>query len=125
LAHSAWGLVAVVVLALAAWLAYRNVETGFIPTLDEGAFILDYWAPPGTSLETTTGMLARVDDILKETPDVAAFSRRTGAELGFFLTDANRGDYSVRLSTGRRRPIEEVIDDVRERVEAGVPGLRV
>jgi CzcA family heavy metal efflux pump len=125
LAHSAWGLVAVVVLTLAAWLAYRNVETGFIPTLDEGAFILDYWAPPGSSMEATTGMLARVDDILKDTPEVAAFSRRTGAELGFFLTDANRGDYSVRLSSGHRRAIEEISDGVRERIEASVPGLRV
>jgi CzcA family heavy metal efflux pump len=125
LAHAAWGMLALCVLAAAAWLSYRHVQTGFIPMMDEGAFILDYWAPPGTSLEETTALLARVDDILRDTPEVAAFSRRTGAELGFFLTDANRGDYSVRLVGGKRRQIEEVIDDVRGRVEASIPGLRV
>jgi len=125
LAHSAWGVVAVFVLSALAWVSYRHAETGFIPVMDEGAFILDYWAPPGTSLEETTAMLARVDDILRDTPEVAAFSRRTGAELGFFLTDANRGDYSVRLAAVKRRPIEEVTDDVRGRLEAALPGLRV
>jgi multidrug efflux pump subunit AcrB len=56
---------------------------------------------------------------------VLTFSRRTGAELGFFLTATNRGDYSVRLRSGRRRPIEDVIRDVRHAVEAKVPALRV
>src|SRR5262249_39930305 len=63
--------------------------------------------------------------ILARTPEVTAFSRRTGAELGFFLTETNRGDYSVRLRRGRRRPIEEVIAGVREEIHAQLPGLRV
>ena len=60
-------------------------------------------------------MLDGVDDILRHTPEVATFSRRTGAELGFFLTETNRGDYAVRLQRGARRPIEEVMDEVRDR----------
>jgi multidrug efflux pump subunit AcrB len=101
------------------------LETGFMPVMDEGAFILDFWSPPGTSLEETGKMLESVDAILRSTPEVLTFSRRTGAELGFFLTATNRGDYSVRLRSGRSRPIEDVIREVRHAVEAKVPPLRV
>jgi CzcA family heavy metal efflux pump len=108
-----------------AWVAYRHVETGFIPGMDEGAFVLDYWAPPGTSLDETVHMLETVDAILGQTPEVTAFARRTGSELGFFLTETNQGDYSVRLRRGRRRSIEDVMEDVREQIHARLPGLRV
>ena len=113
---------AFVVLAV---VAYRHCDTGFVPEMDEGAFILDYWSPAGTSLDETLRMLARVDAILQQTPEVASFSRRTGAELGFFLTETNRGDYSVRLRARRQRGIDEIMDDVRERIHAQLPGVRV
>ena len=110
---------------LLAVMAYQRVETGFVPVMDEGAFVLDYWAPPGAALEETERMLAVVDQVLRDTPEVADFSRRTGAEMGFFLTETNRGDYAVRLRGSPRRGIEEVMDDVRDRVGARLPGLRV
>lgn len=114
-----------VLFLLVAGLGYRHVETGFIPEMDEGAFILDYWAPPGTSLEETTSLLHHVDDVLRQTPEVVSFSRRTGAELGFFLTETNRGDYTVRLRGGRRRNIQDIMNGVRHHLRAQVPGLRV
>ena len=124
--HHRWAaLAAGVALALAALVAYRHVETGFVPAMDEGAFVLDYWAPPGAALAETERMLDAVDAILRATPEVASFARRTGAELGFFLTESNRGDYSVRLRATRTRDAEAVIADVRERIAARVPGLRV
>jgi CzcA family heavy metal efflux pump len=110
---------------LVALLAYRRVETGFVPEMDEGAFILDYWSPPGTSLQETAHMLDTVDAVLRRTPEVVSFSRRTGAELGFFLTETNRGDYAVRLRRGRRRPIDEIIAAVRNKIHDRLPGLRV
>ena len=67
---------------LVAWVAYGQVESGFIPAMDEGAFIVDYWSPPGTSLQETVRLLRQVDDVLQHTPEVMSFSRRTGAELG-------------------------------------------
>ena len=73
-----------------------------------------YVSPPGSSLPETLAMLGRVDEVLSTTADVESFARRTGAEMGFFLTSANRGDYSIRLRRrADRRPIEEVIADVR------------
>ncbi|MEO8602350.1 MAG: efflux RND transporter permease subunit [bacterium] len=114
-----------VAMLLVALTALQHVETGFVPVMDEGAFVLDYWAPPGASLDETERMLTQVDAALQATPEVEGFSRRTGAELGFFLTEPNRGDYAVRLHGGARRAAETVIEDVRQRLESQVPGLRV
>ncbi len=105
--------------------AYQHVETGFVPEMDEGAFVLDYWSPPGTSVEETNKLLTTADAVLQATPEVVSFSRRTGSELGFFLTETNRGDYAVRLRADRSRSIEAVIEDVREQIHGTVPGLRV
>lgn len=125
LRHSWIVAIAGAAFVLLAVIAYRHVDSGFVPVLDEGAFVLDYWAPPGAALEDTQLMLTAVDDILRQTPDVAGFSRRTGAEMGFFVTETNRGDYAVRLRSGPRRHIESVIEDVRRQIDARVPGLRV
>ena len=110
---------------LLAAIAYRHVDSGFVPVMDEGAFVLDYWAPPGAALEDTEQLLEVVDNILRQTPEVAGFSRRTGAEMGFFVTETNRGDYAVRLQSASRRGIASVMDDVRRDIDARVPGLRV
>ncbi len=123
--HRALALTVGALLAALAFVAYQHVETGFVPAMDEGAFVLDYWAPPGAALAETERMLAAVDAILRDTPEVADFARRTGAELGFFLTESNRGDYSVSLHARRRRSSEAVMESVRRRIEAQVPGLRV
>jgi CzcA family heavy metal efflux pump len=112
-------------LLLGTMVAYEHVETGFVPAMDEGAFVLDYWSPPGTSLQETERMLRVVDQILRDTPEVGGFARRTGAEMGFFLTETNRGDYAVRLRRGRRRSADEVMDGVRDAIHAQLPGLRV
>jgi len=125
LEHAWAALAAGVVFVVVAVVAYRHVETGFVPEMDEGAFVLDYWSPPGTSLPETLRLLQKVDAVLQQTPEVAAFARRTGTELGFFLTETNRGDYSVRLRAERHRGIEEIMDGVRDAIHAQVPGLRV
>ena len=125
LAHAWVALIAGAVFLAITWVAYDHVETGFVPVMDEGAFVLDYWAPAGTSLQQTTRMLRQVDAILEQTPEILAFSRRTGAELGFFLTESNRGDYAVRLRRGARRSIDNVMNGVRDQIHAAVPGLRI
>ncbi|HSR57445.1 MAG TPA: efflux RND transporter permease subunit, partial [Candidatus Binataceae bacterium] len=104
---------------------YESVGTDYLPELDEGAFILDYLTPPQSSLEDTTALLEKIQAILKATPEVAAFSRRTGTQLGFFLTESNRGDISVRLKSRRSRDIYSVMDDVRGRILQNVPGVKI
>ncbi len=58
-------------------------------------------------------------------PDVATYSRRTGLQLGGGVTEANQGDFFVKLKAFPRRPIEEIMDDVRTRVDHRVPGLKI
>jgi CzcA family heavy metal efflux pump len=107
--------------------AYALVGTGFLPDMDEGAFILDYWSPGGTSLAETDRQLRIVEGILAATPEVTGTSRRLGAELGLFATEQNRGDISVRLKpeSMRHRDIFTVMDEVRGKVAVAVPRLRV
>ena len=105
--------------------AYQRVGSGFMPSMDEGGFILDYRAPPGTSLTETDRLLRQVAQILAATPAVATYSRRTGTQLGGGVTEANEGDFFVRLKNGPRRPIAEVMDEVRQKVERQVPGLDI
>jgi multidrug efflux pump subunit AcrB len=118
---------AAALLVAAGALAYRFVGTGFLPEMDEGAFVLDYTSPGGTALAETDREVHVVERILAATPEVSGTSRRTGAELGLFATQQNVGDIVVRLRPQSRRDRSsfEVIDDVRAKVEAGVPRLRV
>ena len=104
---------------------YQHIGSDFMPEMDEGTFVLDYTSPPGTSLDETNRVLMHVEQIIMAEPEVESYSRRTGTQLGFFLTEVNNGDYLVKLKKQRSRSIEEVMDDVREKVEASEPSLRI
>ncbi|HEX2716138.1 MAG TPA: efflux RND transporter permease subunit [Gemmatimonadaceae bacterium] len=125
--HVRLTIVAAVVLVVAGWLVHRFVGTGFLPEMDEGAFVLDYTTPGGTALAETDREVHIVERILAATPEVTGTSRRTGAELGLFATEQNTGDIVARLRPAgeRDRSSFEIIDDVRARIESAVPRLRV
>ena len=118
-------LVAVLPLLALGGLAYTRVSTGFMPQMDEGGFILDYISRPGTSLTETNRLLDQVGKILKANPYVSTYSRRTGLQLGGGLTEANTGDYFVRLKDGDRPPIQDIMEQVRTQVNRQVPGLDI
>ncbi len=120
-------LAAAGILMIAGVIAQRFVGTGFLPEMDEGAFVFDYWTPGGTALAETDREVHIVEAILAGTPEIDGTSRRTGAELGLFATEQNRGDLVARLKplSRRSRTIFEVIDEVRVKVEAAVPRLRI
>ena len=112
------------VLILAGYLSYRGLGSDLLPEMDEGAFILDYFTPAGTSLTETNRILEHVDQILHRIPEVSITSRRTGLQMGLAaVTEANTGDFTVRLKTDRSRSIDEVIADARERIHAAEPSL--
>lgn len=102
-----------------------NLATGFLPDMDEGSIVLDYTSPPGTSLEETDRMLREIEKIIIKEPNVQAYSRRTGTQMGFFITEPNTGDYLIQLKTSRDKTTEEVISDLRGKIEASQPALRV
>ncbi|HZY25678.1 MAG TPA: efflux RND transporter permease subunit, partial [Bacteroidales bacterium] len=102
-----------------------RLETGFLPEMDEGSIVLDYKAPPGTSLEETDRILREVEKIIVKIPEVTTYSRRTGAQMGFFITEPNDGDYLIQLNDKRKRSTVEVIDDIRKKIEATQPALEI
>ena len=93
--------------------------------MDEGSIVLDYESPAGTSLEETDRILKEVEKIIIKTPEVEAYSRRTGTQMGFFITEQNRGDYLIQLKTNRSKTSIDVIDEIRKKVEASQPALRI
>lgn len=114
-------------LALAGGLAQHFVGTGFLPLMDEGAFVMDYLTPTGTALAETDRQLRIAEGILARTPEIAATARRTGAEMGLFATEQNTGDLVARLKprSQRSRSVFDVIEDVRGQIETALPRLQI
>ena len=104
---------------------YGKLGTDFLPKLDEGSYVLDYLLPAGTSLPQTDAACQKIETVLKETPEVRVWTRRTGVELGLFATEPNTGDVLIVLkpASERKRRSEEVIDEQRTKLEAALPGV--
>jgi multidrug efflux pump subunit AcrB len=114
------GLTIILVLA-GSYTLYHALGSEFLPEFDESAFILDYLAPPGASLAETDRMLQQVEELLLKTPEVESYSRRTGLEMGLFVTEPNTGDIAVKLKPDHKRSTQEVIAELREKFAEAVP----
>jgi CzcA family heavy metal efflux pump len=116
-----------VILVILGVVAASFTGTGFLPEMDEGAFVLDYFTPGGTALSETDREVHIAEKILAQTPEISGTSRRTGAELGLFATQQNVGDLVARLvpQANRSRSIFEVMDDVRGKIATAVPRLHI
>ena len=126
LEHPALLAVFSVLLIGASYVCYSRLGSDLLPQMDEGGFILDYLMPAGSSLEETNRVVKDVERILRATPEVESTSRRTGLQLGLAtVTEANRGDIAIKLKRDRKRGVEEVIADVREKVTKQEPMLQV
>jgi CzcA family heavy metal efflux pump len=126
LEHPALLAVFSILLIAGSYLCYRNLGSDLLPPMDEGGFIVDYLMPAGSSLAETNRVVSDVERILHATPEVENTSRRTGLQLGLAaVTEANRGDISVKLKRNRKRTGDEVISDVREKVTTQEPMLQV
>ncbi len=124
--HGSVAVLTLLALLAGVWGIYRGIGTDFLPSMDEGSIILDYWTPPGTSLTDTNKMLDEIErNIIMKMPDVTSYSRRTGTQLGFFITEPNTGDYVINLKPrSQRRPVDDVIGDLRDRIAEMEPSIR-
>lgn len=114
------------VLLVLTFFGYKALGSDLLPAMDEGGFVLDYIMPAGTSLQETDRVLAHVEHMLQQTPEVESISRRTGAQMGLAaVTEANTGDITVKLKDKRSRPIDEVIADVRADIKKEEPQLDI
>tara|TARA_R110000764_G_C11026688_1_gene384658 strand:- start:2697 stop:5744 length:3048 start_codon:yes stop_codon:yes gene_type:complete len=118
-------LVGVLPIIFVGYYSYHQVGSGFMPQMDEGGFILDYVAPASTSLAETDRLLQQIEQIIQQNPNVDTYSRRTGLQLGGGLTEANEGDFFIRLTGFPRPNIQVIMDDLRTDIELNVPGVEV
>ncbi|NOX19546.1 MAG: efflux RND transporter permease subunit [Chlorobi bacterium] len=101
---------------------YPRLHTGFLPEWDEGAFVMNYKAPPGTSLEETNRLLLQFEKIMKNYPDIEAYSRRTGRGIAH-RHPANEGDYLISLKENHKLSTFQIMNELNEKATAQVPGL--
>jgi len=122
-----WVLVASSVgIVVLSYVCYSFLGTEFLPEMDEGGFILDYFTPPGSSLAESNRILQHIEQVLRATPEVENTSRRTGMQLGLAaVTEANNGDFTVKLKKDRKRGIDDVISDIRSQIEEEEPATKV
>jgi CzcA family heavy metal efflux pump len=106
-------------------LVYLQLGSGFLPDMDEGAFVLDYRTPAGTSLEESNRVLLHIEKFLRETPEVESYSRRTGARLALAIAEPNTGDFLIRLKKDRKRSLEDVTSELRRKITASEPAINV
>ncbi len=125
LRHRLAVLLLLIPVAAGTGLLYHNLQTGFFPEFDEGGFVLDYQLPAGTSLAETSRVAGQIETVLGRTPEVAAWSRQTGAQNGFAITTQNTGDMTVRLRSNRSRDINAIMEDIRGQLESAYPAAQV
>jgi CzcA family heavy metal efflux pump len=126
LAKPLWLGCACLLLVVATWFGYQALGSDLLPEMDEGGFVLDYIMPAGSSLTETNRVLDHVERILRSMPEVESTSRRTGLQMGLAaVTEANTGDFTVKLKTKRDRGIDEVMEDARTQINKTEPELDV
>ncbi len=118
--------VSFVAIVFLSYASYQLLGSDLLPEMDEGGFILDYITPPGSSLVESNRILLHIEKILRATPEVETTSRRTGLQLGLAaVTEANTGDFTVKLKTNRKRDIDDIMSDVRSQIEETEPAAKV
>ena len=119
-------LVSSVVIVILSYVCYNFLGSDLLPAMDEGGFILDYYTPPGSSLAESNRILLHMEEIIRSQPEVENTSRRTGLQLGLAaVTEANRGDFTVKLKRNRKRDIDEIISDIRAEIKKTEPAADV
>jgi len=102
---------------------YLRLDSDFLPPMDEGGFVIDYYTPPGTSLSETNRQLLQAETVLRAIPEVESYSRRTGARLALAIAEPNTGDFLVKLRTDRKRGTDDVIAELRQKLNTQLPGV--
>ncbi len=97
----------------------------FLPQVDEGAILMEYVLPPGTSLSESNRIGGELEKIIMRDPDVKTVYRRTGSEAtSYQIEPVNRGELVIRLCPrhSRKRGIFQIIKDLKS-VTDQIPGL--
>jgi CzcA family heavy metal efflux pump len=119
-----WLAVFGAMLVVISFFCYRALGTDLLPEMDEGGFVLDYLTPAGTSLDETNRMVTHIEQMLQKVPEVESYSRRTGLQLGLAaVTEANRGDIAIKLTSKRSRSVDDVMEELRTEIKQHEPAV--
>lgn len=124
LRHRWLTLLACVAILIAGVFIYRGLESDFMPNFDEGGFVMDYTAMPGTSLAETSRVLDQAEKLIRANPDVEGYSRRLGTQLGPFITEPYVGDYLIKLKANRKHTTDQVLAAMRHQFNRRFPEVR-
>jgi len=105
--------------------SFKNIGSGFMPSMDEGGFVLDYVTKPGTSLNETQYTLSKIEKIIQSNKYVQNYTARTGLQLGGGLTEPNTGDFFIKLKPFPRPSVENIMEQIRNKIETTVPGIHI
>lgn len=123
--HAGWVRIASLAVTIPALIIGLRIGTDFMPELDEGALLLQTVLPPEASLEQVDLLNHRVEDVLREFPEVDDVVRRTGrSERTEDPMPHTISDVLVVLKPERARPLAELSDAMRARLRS-VPGVSV
>ena len=96
----------VAAVAIGAGLFARVIPAGFIPDEDQGIFGVNVQLPPGASLERTSDVLKKVEDILAKTEGIDSYQTIGGYGAVTNTYQPNYGTIFVRLKPWEERKSE-------------------
>ncbi|HZO54415.1 MAG TPA: efflux RND transporter permease subunit, partial [Bryobacteraceae bacterium] len=104
LVRRAWfTIVIVAVVAVGAGLFGGALPAGFVPEEDQGVFSINVQLPPGSSLELTSGVLAKIEAILAKTDGIDSYNAIGGYGILTSSFQPNFGSFFVRLKPWEER----------------------
>ena len=96
----AWGLLAVAAFLLIFFM--RNLPSGLVPQEDQGVIIAEIRAPEGTTLHETREIVKKVEEKVKEIPEMESFATACGYGM-MSGAGSNYATMIIRLKTWEER----------------------
>jgi HAE1 family hydrophobic/amphiphilic exporter-1 len=106
--HGIITIVIVAAVSVGAGLLARALPAGFIPEEDQGIFGINLQLPPGASLERTSGVLRKVENILGKTEGVVSYQTIGGYGVVTNTFQSNYGTIFARLKPWAEREEAEM-----------------
>jgi hydrophobic/amphiphilic exporter-1 (mainly G- bacteria), HAE1 family len=99
------------------WLLNNSLPSGFIPNEDQGMFYAVIQTPPGSSLERTNQVAAKLQQIAEGLEDVQSVSSLAGYEILTEGTGSNSGTCLINLKSWEKRKhsVQQVMEELEEK----------
>ncbi len=114
-----------VVLAVTGYL-YVKIPKGFIPDQDIDQMFVNTEAAQGTSFKEMTALQMKVNEVLRQDPNIEGFNSSVGGTSFSGLNGANQGRMYIQLLPRAQRQLSsaEIAEELRPKI-TNFPGVRV